>query len=350
MSISESNIHLEAKMKLYELIKSKKITIVDQFNNEHNILSASGIKDEFLNVEYPTVLKSKKSLGLNNYFPCLLKMRDDYKIESPTMMCNNSSFIGCNESVPCFECAKSNLTKHKIKYDRYRNHLDFFSFIPDIAYGYEGEHKIWIEIIHKHKCTSFKRNIAKLLRVKIIEVSSYDILYLENGKRHISGKLVTEMNNDEYNNFAKETINDNTRTERNGKRTEKRKNNTEKKPPSNRKKKLTRKAFQEFCNDIFKEEIVKMKNKIESNKGYYKKEKIDKYFIDKLIPIINIDFDLDFNKYIDYFYRSLGFSIITPSNYDENLLKQFDIDYFGDEKIIIHKETKIKMYELYKLI
>ncbi|QPK54747.1 hypothetical protein G7L40_19955 [Paenibacillus polymyxa] len=124
MKYSENDAYIKAKRKLFHLIKNNNLIIVDQNDKQYNF-TLTNKKDEFLNLEYPTSYKSKKAIGLNNYYPCLLKLIKDYEIDMPSKSCNKEAFTGYNETVPCLKCVKSNLTKSNIIFDYHSKHKNF---------------------------------------------------------------------------------------------------------------------------------------------------------------------------------------------------------------------------------
>ncbi|QPK54748.1 hypothetical protein G7035_20000 [Paenibacillus polymyxa] len=179
-----------------------------------------------------------------------------------------------------------------------------------------------------------------MLGIKIIEISSYDILKLEGTVKYIDGQLITEMSKDEYQEFSSREVNSNLKEER--------KNKNVNKKLTGKIKKMSRKTFVELCFKEFKEEIDKMNNKLNSE-GCYVKRKIDNYFLEKIKEIDQLNnCESEFELYIDYFYRSLGYSIITPSTYNISFLKASNIDYKEEDKIIISRELKDKLYIAHK--
>lgn len=153
----ESFTHLSAKEKLFELIKSRRVTIKDQFNEEYDIFKGK-FNHEFLHLESFVMDYSNRVLFSNYDSPCK-------ELKNFTPLCKQEGYMGAFEELPCAKCILSNFGDIK-KSSRYA------SFRPDISFGYDGLHKVWLEIKHTHESTYNKLRFCYENDIILLEIDT----------------------------------------------------------------------------------------------------------------------------------------------------------------------------------
>lgn len=324
---TESEKHLQAKLKLFNLLKENKLTLIDQYNTEYQLYK--GKKGEFLYVEPIIFFRDNKPLLQNKNFPCLVSMAIFNKREF-NPLCNfeiNNNYVTALEKFPCYECLQNNfnISLYKIL-EEMRSHI----IIPDIAYGYNGKYKVWIEILHMHKCSDHKRALAKLHKIHLLEISSLDIEKLQEGEK-LKCNLINFMNKEEYKKYVSFTISKN-RKGTEVKTIEQKKNNSVQENKKERKR-ILEMMYEKF-NHIFEMLTIELENNNVSYESFlnlmYKKVIYNNYEKKK------------FDKLLKHFLRhKIKVSIIdfTSSFYHEETLKKFNIH---ERKILIINRQKAK--------
>jgi len=170
---NESKSHLEAKEKLFDLITSKRVKIADQDGNVYDVFSGKH-DDEFLHMESFIMNYSSDAIFSNKESPCKKFM------ENKNPGCNMEGYFGAFKELPCEKCIVKNFRKYiegSSKYASYR---------PDVSFGYEGKHKIWLEIKNESPCSKNKIEFCKSNGIVLLEIDSTDI----NGFKSHNGKLL----------------------------------------------------------------------------------------------------------------------------------------------------------------
>lgn len=172
---NESKTHLAAKEKLFDLIVSKRIKIVDQYNNEYKIFTGEH-EDEFLHVESFIMDYVNKAIFSNSDSPCK-KYFDDKPNKKPS--CSMEGYYGAFKELPCSGCINSN-------FRRETNHSsNLASYRPDVSFGYEGIHKVWFEIKNSSPCSKNKIEFCKNNGIVLLEISDSVV----NGFKDYNGTL-----------------------------------------------------------------------------------------------------------------------------------------------------------------
>lgn len=179
---NESDEHIEAKKKLFSLILAKRVKLVDSNGKSYDIFT--GIyEDEFLHMESFMMDYSAKVLFSSRDSPCKKYMSEHGK--SP--LCNMKGYYGAFEELPCEKCVT----------DNFRKHLDgsskFASYRPDISFGYEGIHRIWIEIKYTHGCSNSKITFCQEKGIVLLEASAESVLSLNDYHNKLT---LNKLNND----------------------------------------------------------------------------------------------------------------------------------------------------------
>ena len=170
---TESKIHNKAKMRLFDLLLEGKVEIKDNYNNTYNIFQGE-YDTEFLHIESFLIKPNKydpyiNSAMLSNHeLPCMKYL--NLNKEEHRLLCNQQGYYGAIENLPCRKCIEINLgNKQEYKY--------FVGYTPDISFGYNGEHKIWLEINYTHLCSDHKINYCINNNITLLEINADDIKY-----------------------------------------------------------------------------------------------------------------------------------------------------------------------------
>ena len=176
-SNTESNTHYKAKMQLFDYILQGKIKIKDNHNNTYNIFQGE-YDTEFLHIESFIVKPIQCKTYINSVMfsnpdlPCVKYF--NFNKKEHRLLCDQKSYYGAIENIPCRKCIEINLGNNK----DYKNH--FIGFTPDIAFGYNGEHKVWLEINYTHPCSDGKINYCKNNNITLLEIDVNDISKINN--------------------------------------------------------------------------------------------------------------------------------------------------------------------------
>lgn len=162
---NESNSHLKAKEKLFDLIVSKRIEIVDQHGNSYEIFKGKD-ETEFLHIESFVMDYSNQALFSNEKPPCQQHLNDHNK----KGLCEAKGYYGAYKELPCERCVSINFRRH------IKNSSIYASYRPDVAFGYQGIHKIWLEIKNENPCSINKIEFCKKNDIVLLEISDTDVL------------------------------------------------------------------------------------------------------------------------------------------------------------------------------
>jgi hypothetical protein len=161
----ESNIHKEAKEKLFNML-SNGLKIIDQNGENYRY----GWDDEFLHMESP-ILNYKNSVLYSNSkrkLPCFKYLNFNYT-HNKNLLCNQKGHYGNISNLPCKECIIKNCDLKLLD----------VGFIPDISYGYNGIHSVWFEINYKHPSTLEKLFFCYTKNIMLFEFDAEYILNLD---------------------------------------------------------------------------------------------------------------------------------------------------------------------------
>ncbi|MGD6876806.1 hypothetical protein [Bacillus infantis] len=172
---NESSTHKKAKEKLFDLIVSKRIEIVDQDGNVYEIFKGKD-ETEFLHIESFVMDYYNQALFSNDKSPCQQHL-SDLKKEG---MCDAKGYYGAFKELPCEKCVSFNFRKY-VKYSS-----KYASYRPDIAFGYKGEHKVWLEIKNESPCSENKIEFCKKYGITLLEINAADVI----GFKDYNGKLM----------------------------------------------------------------------------------------------------------------------------------------------------------------
>jgi len=166
---NESKSHIEAKEKLFDLIVSKRIKVIDQHDNEYEVFT--GIHEgEFLHIESFVMDYNSNVIFSNTESPCK-KYFDGNKKKKPK--CDFNGYYGAFKELPCSTCIHVNFRRET----NHSSHLA--SFRPDVSFGYEGLHKIWFEIKSSNPCSKNKIEFCKNNGIVLLEISDSDVKSFE---------------------------------------------------------------------------------------------------------------------------------------------------------------------------
>lgn len=161
---NESKSHLKAKEKLYDLIVSKRVEITDQYGNQYEIFNGKR-NDEFLHIESFVMDYSPNVIFSNKETPCKKYFEGTKKRPS----CDMKGYFGAFKELPCSTCIGCNFKRET----NTSSHLA--SFRPDVAFGYNGLHKVWFEIKNSSPCSEKKIEFCKANGIVLLEINDSDI-------------------------------------------------------------------------------------------------------------------------------------------------------------------------------
>lgn len=170
---SEGKKHSEIKSMIYDKLLIGNIKIQDDLGNTYDIFK-NKYENEFLHVESflikPNGEKTylKEVMLSNEKLPCVNYL--NFAIDTHKMLCNKKGYFGAIECLPCRKCLEINY--HLL--EKYLN-PHFIGFTPDIAFGYDGEHKIWLEINSTHECSDYKINYCFNNNITLLEIDVNNI-------------------------------------------------------------------------------------------------------------------------------------------------------------------------------
>lgn len=179
----ESKAHKEAKEKLFDLIIQDKVKILDNYNREYYIYV--GFEEEFLHMESFLINYHNEAIYSNYDLPCVKHL--NFNKEEYVLLCDLKGHWGVFETLPCKKCIEINYIGDK----------NIIGYTPDIAYGYDGKHQIWLEINHKHKCTKQKIDYCRDNNIILLEINSKDVLDFNETKNN--NLIFNNLSNDRYN-------------------------------------------------------------------------------------------------------------------------------------------------------
>ena len=188
---NEGNKHLSAKNKLYNLILSRRVKLIDQ-NEKEYVIFMGDFKNEFLHLE-SFVMDYSSNVLFSNSTPIWKKF-----ISNPH--CSQTGYYGAYEELPCHNCVKEN-----IEGDLLTGSSKYASFRPDIAFGYNGIHKVWIEIKDTNTSSISKLSFCKEKDIILLEVNAEYVLQLQGFHNNLNvnrldDKMVTCDNKKDYSN------------------------------------------------------------------------------------------------------------------------------------------------------
>lgn len=302
--MNESDIHYNAKIKLFNLIKDGKVTLIDQDNRIYDLYK--GYEKEFLFVE-PLVMIADygKALLKDRDFPCLKFMAwnkstafnpyCDYEIDK----------FNTSEDIPCYNCLFDNLNSLN-REDLFKNHIQSHCIIPDISYGTGRMHHVFIEVIYQHECSEKKRNIAKHFKIPILEVKAMDILNLKNDEL-----ICYNLNFLTEDDYKKITIKNKAGQRRKVKTNKNKTKNTTFHASANKQFTFLFEAMREELKKNKCIDLLKINNYIKEHSNY-----------EDINAIENID------ARIDRLIRNNGFSILNLETdfYNKEVLMEYNID------------------------
>lgn len=172
---NESSSHKKAKEKLFDLIISKRVEILDQNGNKYEIFK--GVQEkEFLHIESFIMDYINKAIFSNMESPCIKHLRDFNK----KGLCDTNGYYGAFKELPCEKCVKINFGKYLSGSSKYA------SYRPDVSFGYNGLHKVWLEIKNESPCSKNKIEFCKQNDIILLEISDNDVLKFND----CNGKLI----------------------------------------------------------------------------------------------------------------------------------------------------------------
>lgn len=179
----ESKEHKSAKKTLYDGLVNNKFIVKDEQGNIYKIFE-NNKEDEFLHMESVTVNYVNKPLYSSKNSPCF-----SMKLENPN--CERSGFYGEVGELPCKKCLIDN---------KYENQI---TFTPDVAWGYEGEYKIWLEVRHTHGSSIHKIDFCQKNNIVLLEIGSDEILQ---GNRELIFENLTSKDIEEVKDYKQSSI------------------------------------------------------------------------------------------------------------------------------------------------
>ena len=198
---TEGKIHRKAKMKLFDSILQGNIKIIDTYDNTYNIFQGE-YDTEFLHIESFLIKPNKNGIYVNsamlsnNELPCIKYL--NFNKDEHRLLCNQQGYYGAIENLPCRKCIEINLgDKQEYKY--------YVGYTPDIAFGYNGEHKIWLEINYTHPCSDHKINYCINNNIILLEINADDVLKCNTGELYFNNYNLNYFT--EKNRIFNETIN-----------------------------------------------------------------------------------------------------------------------------------------------
>lgn len=164
---NESKLHLLAKKRLFELIKNKSFVVTDDRGNHYEIMNGTHA-DEFLHIESPILLGSNNAVYSSEVSPCKHYF-DRYKDITPD--CDLRGYYGAIGTLPCNNCLIGNFGR-----DIMTSGNRVLSFRPDIAYGYNGIHKVWIEIRNTSPSSYRKKQFCHEHGIILLEIKAESVM------------------------------------------------------------------------------------------------------------------------------------------------------------------------------
>lgn len=173
----ESKYHYDMKVKLFDLIKNNEIKIIDNDKIEYDFDMS---KDKaFLHME-SFIIENPET---NRYAPNVFYSNDDPPCRSilhldskNNLCCDALGHYGVIENLPCRECLEKNIICEE--------NNSIIGYIPDISYGYNNQHKIWVEINYRHPSTNEKTIFCYLNNITLLEIDTSRIENIDNGIVH----------------------------------------------------------------------------------------------------------------------------------------------------------------------
>lgn len=172
---NESSSHRKAKEKLFDLIIQKRIEVYDQCGNRYEIFNGK-YEDEFLHIESFVMDYSNEALFSNHNSPCI-KHLESFKKSG---YCDKKGYFGAFKELPCERCVTANFRKYV------EGSSKFASYRPDVAFGFNGLHKVWLEIKNENPCSENKIKFCKDNDIVLLEISDWDVIKFKD----FNGKLV----------------------------------------------------------------------------------------------------------------------------------------------------------------
>jgi hypothetical protein len=162
----ETKKHYQAKKLLFDLITQQKVKIIDHEGEIFEVFP-NKYKYEFLHSESFILGNDIAPLysSETKLLPCIKYFSNNF-----TPICDLKRHCGAIYDLPCTKCLEINLSTNfeKIK--------EIINFKPDIAWGYENKHRIWIEIHNTNKSTYRKMKFCYENGITLLEIGAKDIL------------------------------------------------------------------------------------------------------------------------------------------------------------------------------
>lgn len=277
---SEGKKHYDMKMKLFDLIIEKNVKIVDDYNAEYEIYTKKH-KNEFLHIESFIIKPEQEDRYVNSVFfsnenlPCSKYLGFD--TNNNGLLCDLKGYCGAIEKLPCNKCLEINLDKKQ------KNDISI-GFTPDISFGYDGKHIVWLEVLNTSPCSPYKIKFCQDNNIELLEISVTDI------DRFKSGRMI-------FNNLTK---------------------------------KVNKTGEKEFLSKVL-EQINK--------KGYYLKTDFNMDYHKILYPVFAEEYHIKFDQFLSTYNLSL------LEKYDEKIKKLLNIEIDGLKHLIISDSFEQKVLE-----
>lgn len=161
---NESSIHLQAKEKLFDLILSRRVKIYDQYGKEYKIFTGQ-FENEFLHIESFIMNYENKAIFSSNNPPCNIHLD-----KNNDKLCDQAGYYGAFKNLPCRSCIENNLPW------AFEKPSEYASFRPDISFGYNGQHKIWLEVKYTSNSKINKIRFCHKNNIILLEIDAEHIL------------------------------------------------------------------------------------------------------------------------------------------------------------------------------
>jgi len=165
---TEGKLHKKIKDYIFDSIVNGSCRVFDDSGIEYHIYKGE-YDDEFLHME-DFLIKPREQLTYlkeamlsSSELPCMKYL--NFTNNTHHMMCKGRGYFGAIDTMPCRKCFDVNF-EALCKY----TNPSFIGFNPDISYGYNGVHKVWLEINSTHECTPYKVNYCFQNDIILLEI------------------------------------------------------------------------------------------------------------------------------------------------------------------------------------
>lgn len=164
---NEGKLHADSKNNLFRLLTKRYVHLLDNDGYEYIIFPQEN-PTEFLHMEAFTVDYLNNAIYSDSEMSCF----DNFNLIHKGVYCDGKPEYGVCWELPCRKCIDNN-------YSSIIKKIKPIGYAPDIAYGYDNQYKIWIEICNTHPVTSNKIKFCCENNIILLEVSAIDIQTLD---------------------------------------------------------------------------------------------------------------------------------------------------------------------------